>query len=96
MVKKVLILALMGASVLSAADGVKLFGEKCAECHGMDGKETSVAGKAIAGSSGALSKLTGYKNGTYGGDQKAIMQGNVATLSDSDLAALATYVDSLK
>lgn len=95
--KKLLLLSVLGlASILYAADGAKLYGAKCAECHGMDGKEASIAGKAIAGGSGALAKLTGYKKGTFGGDQKALMQGSVAALSDSELNAIATYVDSLK
>ncbi|MBV5322127.1 MAG: c-type cytochrome [Sulfuricurvum sp.] len=96
MVKKILILSVLGFSSVMAADGAKLYGAKCAECHGTDGKEASIAGKAIAGGSGALAKLIGYKNGTFGGDQKALMQGNVATISDSDLQSIASYVDTLK
>lgn len=96
MVKQILIVSVLGLSSLMAADGAKLYAAKCAECHGTNGKEVSVSGKAIAGGSGALAKLTGYKNGTFGGDQKAIMQGNVATLSDSELSTIASYVDTLK
>jgi cytochrome c len=94
--KKAIVLLVLGVSAIMAADGAKLYGAKCAECHGMDGKEASVAGKAIAGGSGALAKLTGYKKGTFGGDQKVIMEGNVAALSDSEIATLASYVDTLK
>ncbi|MDD5159865.1 MAG: c-type cytochrome [Sulfuricurvum sp.] len=94
--KKAFVLLVLGISAIMAADSAKLYGAKCAECHGMDGKDTSVAGKAIAGGSGALAKLTGYKNGTFGGDQKVIMEGNVATLSDADMKAIASYVDTLK
>lgn len=82
--------------VYGATAGMKIYGQTCVECHGADGKELSVAGKAIAGNSGALAKLTGYKNGTYGGDQKAVMQGNVGGLSDADMKAVAEYVDTLK
>lgn len=82
--------------VYGASAGMKVYGQTCVECHGADGKEVSIAGKAIAGSSGALAKLTGYKNGTYGGDQKVVMQGNVAALSDADIKAVAEYVDTLK
>lgn len=96
MVKQLVLLSVIGLSSLMGADGAKLYAAKCAECHGKDGKDTSVAGKAIAGGSGALAKLTGYKNGSFGGDQKAIMQGNVATLSDSEMNTVASYVDTLK
>ncbi len=94
--KKSILLLVLGVSAMMAGEGAKLYGAKCAECHGIDGKEVSVAGKAIAGGSGALAKLTGYKKGTFGGDQKAIMEGNVAALSDSEIATLAGYVDTLK
>lgn len=96
MMKKLLILAVFGISALSAADGAKLFGAKCAECHGADGKEASIAGKAIAGDATALTKLTGYKNGTFGAEQKATMQASISGLSDDDLKAVAAYVGSLK
>lgn len=94
--KKVIALLVLSVSAMIAAEGVKLYGAKCAECHGIDGKDTSIAGKAIAGSSGTLAKLTGYKNGTFGGDQKVIMEGNVATLNDADMKTIASYVDTLK
>jgi cytochrome c len=93
---KAIILLILSISVIMAANNAKIYGAKCGECHGMDGKDTSIAGKAIAGGSGALAKLTGYKNGTYGGAQKEIMQGNVAALSDEEIKAVAEYVDTLK
>ncbi|HEX5328724.1 c-type cytochrome [Sulfuricurvum sp.] len=96
MVKRVLILSVLSASVLMGADGAKLFGAKCAECHGANGKEASIAGKAIAGDAAALTKLTGYKAGTFGGDQKATMQASLDGLSDDDLKALAAHVATLK
>lgn len=96
MMKKLFVLAVVGVSALCAADGAKLFGAKCAECHGADGKEASVSGKAIAGDATALTKLMGYKAGTYGGEQKATMQGSIADLSDDDLKAVSAYVGTLK
>lgn len=96
MKKYVLTLMMSISLVQGASQGMKVYGQTCVECHGADGKETSVAGKAIAGSSSALAKLSGYKNGTYGGDQKAVMQGNVAALSDAEIKAVAEYVDTLK
>ena len=93
---KLLILAVLGTSALMAADGAKLFGAKCAECHGADGKEASISGKAIAGDGATLTKLVGYKNGSFGGEQKATMQGSLADLSDDDLKAISAYVGTLK
>lgn len=93
--KKVLILMAIGFSALVAADGAKLFGAKCAECHGIDGKDAAIAGKAIVGG-GTLTKLNGYKAGTYGGAQKETMQASLTGISDADLKAIADYVDTLK
>lgn len=96
MMKKLLVLTVLGVSSLCAADGAKLFGAKCAECHGGNGKEVSISGKAIAGDAGALSKLMGYKSGTFGGEQKATMQASLEGLSDEDIKAIAAYVGTLK
>lgn len=93
--KKVTILLVLGASVMMA-DGARMYGAKCAECHGGDGKESAISGKAIAGSTGVLGKLIGYKNGTFGGEQKGTMQASVADMSDNDLKAVAAYVEKLK
>jgi len=94
--KKILILSLLASSLLySASPGMKLYGKFCVECHGDDGKDTSIAPKAISGSGGTLAKLQGYKNGTYGGAQKETMQSNVSTLSEENLKLVADYVDSL-
>ncbi len=93
---RVVFALLMGGAVLSASQGMKIYGAKCAECHGGDGKDVSVAGKPLAGAKGTLAKLSGYKNGTFGGEQKATMQASLADLSDTDLKAVADYVDTLK
>lgn len=94
--KKTVVLMMMGISALMAADGAKLYGAKCAECHGANGKDTAISGKAIAGDGAALTKLTGYKNGTFGGEQKGTMQASLEGLSGDDLKAVATHVGSLK
>jgi len=93
--KKVLVLMAIGFSALVAADGAKLFGAKCAECHGADGKDAAISGKAIIGG-GTLAKLTGYKAGTYGAGQKETMQASISGISDDELKAIAAYVDGLK
>ena len=94
--KKVLMLMVLGVSALVAADGAKLYGAKCAECHGVDGKDAAISGKAIAGDAAALTKLMGYKAGSFGGDQKVTMQASLDGLSDNDLKTLAAHIATLK
>lgn len=93
--KKVLVLMIFGVCSLFAADGAKLYASKCAECHGADGKDAAIAGKAIVGGR-TLAKLSGYKAGTFGGAQKETMQASLSGISDADLKAIADYVDTLK
>ena len=95
MIKYTIGLALLASTSLMAADGAKLYGAKCAECHGADGKDAAIAGKAIIGG-GTLAKLNGYKAGTFGGAQKETMQASLTGISDADLQAIAAYVDTLK
>jgi len=87
------------AGTLSAAwcasPGMKLYGKGCVECHGDDGRDTSIAPRAIAGQKGIVDKLKGYQNGSIGGAQKADMQEALKNLSETDLAAVAAYVESL-
>lgn len=94
--KKALVLMVLGVSALVAADGAKLYGAKCAECHGADGKDSAISGKAIAGDTAVLTKLTGYKAGSFGGDQKATMQASLEGLNDDQMKAIAAYVTTLK
>lgn len=76
--------------------GMKIYGKNCVECHGDDGKDTSVSPKSIGGESGVLEKLMGYKNGTYGYGQKETMQMSLKTLKDDELQAVSAYVETLK
>lgn len=94
---KIVLSLILSITALSAASpGMKVYGRACVECHGDNGKDVSIAGKEIAGGKDILSKLNGYKNGTYGGDQKATMQASLAPLSDDDLKEVAAYVETLK
>jgi cytochrome c553 len=84
------------AAPVAAADGATLF-KKCAACHGANA-EKSALGKSqvIAGwdATKVADALKGYKAGTYGGAMAGLMKGQVATLSDADIQALAEYISS--
>lgn len=76
--------------------GMKIYGKGCVECHGDDGRDTSVSPKAIAGGSAIHEKLIGYQNGTFGGEQKATMQKALEGLDDASLRAVSAYVEGLE
>ncbi len=94
------LLALLGLTLmLNAADGSALF-QKCAACHGQKA-EKSALGKSevIAGwkSDKTLDALKGYKAGTRNTKgMGALMKGQTAALSDSDMKMIADYVAGLK
>jgi cytochrome c553 len=76
-------------------NGEKLFSSKCATCHGVNAEKKALnTSKVIAGwdENKIVSALKGYKDGSYGGAMKAIMKGQVSTLSDEEIQALAKTI----
>lgn len=94
--KKLTLFCLLISSLF--ADGKSLYDQNCASCHGANGQETAVSGKAINGqkASDIELKLIGYKNGSYGGSQKDTMKASVTALSDADIKSIAVFVSTLK
>ncbi len=94
-----LTLAAVTASTLMAADGAAIF-KRCAGCHGAKGEKHALGkSQPIAGWDKAklVEALKGYKAGTrnvYG--MGAVMKGQVASLSDADIEAVADYISKLK
>ncbi len=73
---------------------------KCAGCHGADGK-TKALGKSpeITGQTKEelVTKLNGYKAGTINvAGMGNLMKGQVATMDDATIDAVATYISTLK
>jgi len=73
---------------------------KCAGCHGADGK-TKALGKSpvIARQSkeDLLAKIKGYKAGTRNETgMGTLMKGQVASMDDATIDAVATYISTLK
>lgn len=91
-----LLLSVLFIGSIFAADGAGIYAAKCAMCHGADGKDAAVAGKAIAGATDAETKIKGYKAGTFGGANKASMQASVADMSDADIKTVSSFLSSLK
>lgn len=78
----------------AAVDGKKLF-MKCVSCHGSKAEKKAlnksqiIQGWSVAKTSKALH---GYKDGTYGGSMKTVMQGQVKSYSDEEIQAVAKYI----
>jgi len=73
---------------------------KCAGCHGVDGK-TKALGKSveIAGQSKdeLITKINGYKAGTLNvSGMGNLMKGQVATMDETSIEAVAAYISTLK
>jgi cytochrome c553 len=73
---------------------------KCAGCHGKDGKMKALGkSEVIAGQSkdDLVKKIKEYKAGTRNvAGMGALMKGQVSSLSDADIDAIATYLSNLK
>ncbi|MFV0481265.1 MAG: c-type cytochrome [Campylobacteraceae bacterium] len=69
--------------------------KRCTVCHGKNAEKVPPGGTKITADLTAdeiKSSLKGYKAGTYGGKMKASMIGQVKSLSDADIDALADYI----
>lgn len=92
------VLAISVSFAFAAGSGAEIYAKQCKGCHGADG---AVAAMGAARPVKDLSldeikaALAGYKNGTYGGQKKAMMEKVMKPLSDEDVANLAAYVAGL-
>ncbi len=93
---KTLLMILGITAILGAADGAALY-KKCAACHGANGEKHALGkSKVIQGMSKEelVTAMNGYKDGTYGGPMKALMKGQVTSLSAEDTDTLADFISS--
>ncbi len=91
--KKVIIagLILVASASVASADAYK----KCAGCHGAAGEKVALGkSKVIKDMTKAdiVAAMKGYKDGSYGGPMKGLMKGQVASLSDADIQAIADKI----
>ena len=84
------------ASAADAAAG-KAKAAVCAACHGQNGIAQIPTYPNLAGQNEQylVAAIKAYKNKQRTGGQAAIMQGQAAALSDTDIANLAAYFASL-
>lgn len=80
-----------------SANGELLF-KACASCHGQKAEKQALGkSQVIAGwdKQKLIDAMNGYKDGSYGGAMKGIMKGQVATKTDAEIEALATFISNL-
>ncbi len=99
-INKVLLgLAIVGSlTALSATDGADIY-KKCAGCHGTTGEKKALGkSAAIKGweAKKTVAALKGYKDGTYGGAMKGLMKGQVSSLDDAQIEAVAKFIETQK
>jgi len=88
--KKVLLLTSILAGVVFANPYAK-----CVACHGANGEKVALGKSKIMKDmtkAEIVTALKGYKDGSYGGAMKALMKGQVASLSDADIEAIAEQI----
>ena len=97
MKKSIMVLvALLGLGSVSvmADEGADLF-KKCTACHGAQGEKAALGKSKIIkdlGVAGVITALKGYKDGSYGGPMGGMMKGQVTTLTDAQITAIASYI----
>ncbi len=83
--------------VAAVPSGEALY-ERCVACHGSQAEKAALGKSQIIASWDAAkiaSALKGYKDGSYGGAMKTLMEGQVKEYSDADIKAVAKYINGL-
>ena len=96
--KVVLGLVVVGSLTAVSANGAEIY-NKCIACHGATAEKKALGkSQVIKGweASKTVAALKGYKEGTYGGGMKAVMKGQVMSLSDSQIQDVAKYIETQK
>lgn len=101
--KKIVLLVALTCIGAFAADGADIY-KKCAVCHGAKAEKkylNKVPALVDADPAQRLADMKAYKAGALNdGKGKigmgAIMKGQMATLSDADMAAVNDYISTLK
>jgi cytochrome c553 len=96
--KIILGLTVVGSLTVATANGANVY-QKCAGCHGATADRAALGKSAVIKGWEAqktVAALKGYKDGTYGGPMKGLMKGQVASLSDEQIEAVAKFIEEQK
>lgn len=96
--KKIILGIVFGIVSLMAADG-RALASKCAACHGAEFEKMALGKSAVVNGQSAsdiYAKLVAYKEGRRNATgMGALMKGQMASMSNNDIWAIATYIASL-
>ncbi len=93
MTKVIKVMALGSLLAASALYGAST--AACAGCHGANFEKKALGKSKVVkdmSKEEIVKALKGYKDGSYGGAMKGMMKGQVASLSDADIEAIATSI----
>jgi len=97
--KKFAITMLFAGSTLLMADGAAAYA-KCVGCHGANGEKAALGKSAILTGQDAaktIEQMNGYKAGTLNiHGMGALMKGQVATMDDAAIKAVADHIAAMK
>lgn len=71
----------------------------CAACHGMKAEKKALGKSKVINEMSQEeieTALNGYKDGSYGGQMKALMKAQVMKYNKEEIKELATYIKTLK
>lgn len=98
MIKKVLFIFTLFTSLLLAADGAAIY-QKCAKCHGENGKNRAFGKSSkIAGwkAEQTISVINIFKNMSKYDKFARVMNKQVSKLNDDEIRAVAEYISRLR
>lgn len=88
-------LFVMGAGAEEAPDGKRIFTEVCSTCHGADADGAKAPSLKSQPADTLITKLAGYRAGTYGSGRKATMEGMVKKYTPEELKSVVEYIKTL-
>ncbi len=93
MIKAIKVMTLSSLLAASALYGVST--AACTGCHGANFEKSAMGKSKVVkdmSKEEIVKALKGYKDGSYGGAMKGLMKGQVASLSDADIDAIASSI----
>lgn len=84
--------------VVQTPNASSLYTNRCASCHGINAEKSALnASQNIAqwDSKKIQDALQGYKNGSFGGKMKAIMQAQSKSLTNEEIKLISDYITTL-